>query len=179
MVARQSTQRLGRDFFHLRAPADLFTEIPGDRPRFGSANASLVLDLQRREIPSCRSVVDGVTTPIIPFPAGSQALVRLATGTRHPVGAGGDAVNLLLPRETFDAITDEHGVPRLTTLEVKPGIAAEDSVMRHLGASLSCAVEQTRTNSQTIVDHIASALNLHIAQRYGDFSLPPALSAAG
>jgi AraC-like DNA-binding protein len=110
--------------------------------------------------------VDGTATRVIPFPHAHRTIVRILTS---PASEGPyESLDVLLLRRTFDQLADSHGASRIKRLDLHPGMAADDIVMRHLGACLEHALEPANPASPAAVDQITASLNVHIAQRYGD-----------
>jgi AraC-like DNA-binding protein len=116
---------------------------------------------------------------IVPFPHGMVSLVNLALDpTAHP-GDLSDCFNFLIPRVTFDQLADDHGADRIVELAVRPGIAAGDPIVLHLGDCLLPAIERHDGTNDQFVDRITTALNIHFAQVYGGMHFPRPLVSGG
>jgi hypothetical protein len=72
-----------------------------------------------------------------------------------------------LPRAALDAIADEAEAPRIGDLNYKPGAAVNDATISSLGSLLLPALRDPDQANQLFVDHVMSALGVHIAQTYG------------
>ncbi|TPK78150.1 AraC family transcriptional regulator [Mesorhizobium sp. B2-4-17] len=172
MELKEGQARRQKDFFRVRAPLGSVEDVMLRQPGSRVTSQSVVLDLQRRKQPATTLRVDGELIPIMLYPAAHQCLVRLATAPCATENPPGKTIDVLLLRRTFDRIADAHGVPRINKLDVKPGAATMDPVMRHLGSCLDRALDGAHAGVAIVVDRIADALNLHIAQRYGGLGLP-------
>jgi AraC-like DNA-binding protein len=116
---------------------------------------------------------------IVPFPHGTVSLVNLALDpTAYPDDAS-DCFNFLIPRATFDQLADDHGADRIVEFAVRPGIAANDPIVLHLGDCLIPAIERHHGTNDQFVDRITTALNIHFARAYGGMHFPPPLVSGG
>lgn len=161
-----------RDFFGFRAPREAFTGLIGPAQHERAAARVLVLDLQRRGHDVRGLLIDGAPARVIPFPHAHQALARSLTGPRCTEPNGN--VEALLPRWTFDQLADGHGAARIKRLDLEAGIAADDTILRHLGASLEHALAEKPIKSAAVAQ-IAASVTVRIAQRFG--GLQPARSS--
>jgi AraC family transcriptional regulator len=117
--------------------------------------------------------------PQIPFPYGTISLVNLALDpTAHPEDTS-DCFNFLVPRATFDQLADDHGADRIVEFPVKPGIAANDPIVLHLGNCLIPAIERHDRANDQFVDRVTTALNIHFARVYGGMHFPRPLVSGG
>ena len=154
-----------RDFFGFRAPREVFGGLIGEALHGRDALQSVILDLRSREQAVRELRLDGAPARVIPFPHAHRALVQILT---NPASEGPhESLDVLLPRRTFDHLADGQGASRIEGLDLRPGMAADDTVMRHLGACLEHALEPASPASSATIDQIAASLNVHIAQRYG------------
>jgi AraC family transcriptional regulator len=113
----------------------------------------------------------------IPYPESFKVLVALALNAD---GVGAEShVNVLLPRAVFDRIADHVGARRIDSLSMRPGDAADDVVLVHLGASLGIASDPGTGAERLLIDELASALTLHIAQRFGHMEAPKQAARGG
>lgn len=160
-----------RDFFSLRAPRDTIVAYLGAaRGPEGGPLRAVVLDLQRRDRQVHGVRLDGVPIRVLGFPDAHRALLEVLTG---PV-AGADTVEVLLSRRTFDRLADDEGAQRIKRLDLEAGQAADDSVLRHLGAGLDHALDGAEAATAALVDQICASITVQVAQRYGGLSpLPP------
>jgi AraC family transcriptional regulator len=142
-----------------------------------SSQDGIILALQRNAF--------GVREPekprfqIVPFPHGTVSLVNLALDpTAYPKDMS-DCFNFLIPRATFDQLADDHGADRIVELAVRPGVAANDPIVLHLGDCLLPAIERHDGTNDQFVDRITTALNIHLARVYGGMYFPPPLVSGG
>jgi AraC family transcriptional regulator len=142
-----------------------------------SSQHGVVLALQRNAFGARESGKSGFQ--IVPFPHGVVSLVDLALDpTAHP-GDVSDCFSFLIPRATFDQLADDHGADRIVEFSIRPGVAAKDPIVLHLGNCLTPVIERhDRTNDQ-LVDRITTALNIHFARAYGGMRFPRPLVSGG
>jgi AraC family transcriptional regulator len=172
-AANRALQRNELDLSHFGKP----------HPGTGSSNHpsspqdGVVLALQRNIFGASEPEKSGLQ--IVPFPNGTISLVNLALDpTAYPKDVS-DCFNFLIPRATFDQLADDHGADRIVELAVRPGVAANDPIVLHLGDCLIPAIERyLRTNVQ-FVDRITTALNIHFARVYGSMHFLPPLVSGG
>jgi AraC family transcriptional regulator len=172
-AAHRTVQRSEFEVSQFGEP-DLFARSPGHS---SSPQQGVVLALQRN--------VFGVRQPekgalqTVPFPYGAASLVDLALDpTAHPED-GSDCFSFLIPRATFDRLADDHGADRIVELAVKPGVAAHDPIVLHLGNCLKPAIERHGCASDQFVDRVTTALNIHFARVYGGMHFPRPLVTGG
>jgi AraC family transcriptional regulator len=142
-----------------------------------SSQQGVVLALQRNVFGAREQEKSGLH--IVPFPHGAVSLVDLALDpTAHPEDVS-DCFSFLIPRATFDQLADDHGADRIVELAVKPGVAANDPIVLHLGNSLKPAVERHDGANDQFVDRVTTALNIHFARVYGGMHFPRRLVTGG
>jgi AraC family transcriptional regulator len=141
-----------------------------------SSQQGAVLALQRNVF-GAREPESGLQ--IVPFPHGAVCLVDLALDpTAHPKDIS-DCFSFLIPRATFDQLADVHGADRIVELAVRPGVAANDPVLFHLGNCLKPAIERHDPANDQFVDRVTTALNIHFARVYGGMHFPRPLVTGG
>src|ERR1700692_982394 len=142
-----------------------------------SSQHGVVLALQRNAFGAHEPEKSGLQ--IVPFPNGAISLVDLALDpTAHPEDTS-NCFSFLIPRATFDQLADDHGADRIVELAVKPGIAANDPIVLHLGNCLTPAIERHDRANDQFVDRITTALNIHFARAYGGMHFPGPLVSGG
>ena len=142
-----------------------------------SSHHGVVLALQRNAFGAREPEKNGLQ--IIPFPHGVMSLVDLALDpTAHPEDVS-DCFNFLIPRATFDQLADDHGADRIVELAVRPGVAANDPIVLHLGNCLKPAIERHDGANDQFVDRVTTALNIHFARVYGGMHFPRPLVTGG
>jgi AraC family transcriptional regulator len=135
-----------------------------------SSKQGVVLALQRNVFGACeRETSDH---KIVPFPNGAISLVDLALDpTAYPQDAS-NCSSFLIPRVTFDQLADDHGADRIVELAMRPGVAAKDPIVLHLGSCLRLAIERHDGVNDQFVDRLTTALNIHFARVYGGMRFP-------
>jgi AraC family transcriptional regulator len=116
---------------------------------------------------------------IVPFPHGAVSLVDLALDpTAHPEDIS-ECFSFLIPRATFDRLADDHGADRIVELAVRPGVAANDPIVLHLGNCLKPAIKRHAGANDQFVGRVTTALNIHFARAYGGMHFPRPLVSGG
>ena len=142
-----------------------------------SSQGQAILALQRN-LPFAREP-EKCGLKIVPFPHSAVSLVNLALDpTANPVGMF-DCFNFLIPRATFDQLADNHAADRIVELALKPGAAANDPIVLHLGNCLIAAIERYDGANDQFVDRVTTALNIHLARVYGGMNFPRPLVNGG
>jgi len=171
-AANRTLQRSELDVSQFGEP-HLVTRSP-DHP---SSQQGVVLALQRNVFGAREQEKSGLQ--IVPFPHGAVSLVDLTLDpTAHPEDTS-NCFSFLIPRATFDQLADDHGADRIVDLAVKPGIAANDPIVLHLGSCLTPAIERHDRANDQFVDRITTALNIHFARAYGGMHFPRPLVSGG
>ena len=171
-AAHRTMQRTGLDVSQFGEP-HLVTRSP-DHP---SSQQGVILALQRNVFGARELEQSGLQ--IVPFPHGAVSLVDLALDpTAHPDDLS-DCFDFLIPRATFDQLADDHGADRIVELAVKPGVAANDPIVLHLGNCLIPAIERHDGANDHFVDRVTTALNIHFARVYGGMHFPQPLVTGG
>jgi AraC family transcriptional regulator len=142
----------------------------GQRRRF-APDMALALGLQRQDFPSSGLRVGGRPIRVVPFPVGAMSLINLARDPTAYRQTKFESLNFFLRRDTFDQLADDHGAARIADLPITPGVASDDPIVAHLGSCLLPAIEGTEVNT-AFLDHVAKALHVHLAQRYGGMRMP-------
>jgi AraC family transcriptional regulator len=172
-AANRTLQRSELDVSHFGKP--YLGTGSSDHP--SSSQDGVVLALQRNIFGTSEPERGGLQ--IIPFPHGTVSLVNLALDpTAYPTDMS-DCFNFLIPRATFDRLADDHGADRIVELAVRPGIAANDPIVLHLGGCLLPAIERYDATNDQFVDRITTALNIHFARVYGGMNFPRSLVTGG
>jgi AraC-like DNA-binding protein len=172
MSLSRSHFSLKRDYFAIAIAIETL-EGAGVVP---PAAGSLVLELQPPVETTTPVRRDDARAASIAFPRGASILVAVALSP-PPQASSGPTLDLLLPRSAFDHVADHVGGRRITALSLQSGAARDDAVLAHLGAGLNHAMALNPIDEGLLSD-LALALNLHIAQRYGQME-PLALAAPG
>jgi AraC family transcriptional regulator len=172
-AAHRTLQRSGLEVSQLGKP-HLGTRS-SDHP--SSSQDGIILALQRNTF-GVREAEKSCLR-MVPFPHGTVSFVNLALDpTAYPEDMS-ECFNFLIPRATFDQLADDHGADRIVELAVRPGIAANDAIVLHLGDCLIPAIERHDGTNDHFVDRITTALNIHFARAYGGMHFPPPLVSGG
>jgi AraC-like DNA-binding protein len=84
----------------------------------------------------------------------------------------GSEVEVLMPKSAFDSIAEHVGARKLEALTVHPGENTPDPVLAHLEASLESAMDSAAATDPCLLDGMAAAILLHVAQRFGCLDAP-------
>lgn len=96
--------------------------------------------------------------------------MNLATDLRDPF----HAVNLYVPHKAFSVMGDDGDIPRhIQELRHTVGATVRDPIARDLLLSMRPVLARPEETSELFVDHVALALSIHVAGRYGDVALLP------
>src|ERR1700681_2773699 len=186
--------RCTRDFFVLKTTGAAANRTPQgsefdvsqfDKPHLGARSADHLSSSPDGVILALQRNVFGIHEPekarlqIVPFPHGTVSLVNLALDSTAYPNDMSDCFSFLIPRATFDQLADDHGADRIVELAVRPGIAANDPIVLHLGDCLLPAIERHDGTNDEFVDRITTALNIHFARVYGGMHFPPPLVSGG
>jgi AraC family transcriptional regulator len=161
---RAAIETLRKSRFELQSDESPRRRFPPDM--------ALALGLQRQDFPSGGLRVGGHPIRVVPFPVGAMSLVNLARDPTPYRQSKFDCLNFFLRRDTFDQLADDHGAARIADLRITPGIASDDPIVAHLGSCLLPAIEGTAEVNASFLDHVAKALHVHLAQRYGGMRMP-------
>src|SRR6266567_4218323 len=160
------------------------TELRCDRPNFGKTapiprEDAYLVALQLRACHDHDLYFDGRMTRPANFFAGVTTIYDLR---RDPVADLRDPFHSLmfyLPRKALDNMAYEAGVPRVGDLRHQPGVSIDDSVVRNLLSSLLPATANPERAHPLFLDHVALALNAHVAHVYGGMSPNGSLPRGG
>jgi AraC-like DNA-binding protein len=82
-----------------------------------------------------------------------------------------DMIHICIPRITLGEIARDFGVHAIDALRC-PQLVPIDSVISNLAKSLVPCLAEAGTLSSPFVDHVLLALQVHVAQKYGEMKLP-------
>ena len=103
-------------------------------------------------------------TPLKMYPRGSICLISLSRGASIAVQGTLEALVIHLPRQHLPELADHTGEPAIDDLGTCRGM--EDPTVRDIGAALLPLIHQDQADG-SLINHIALALNAHMAHRYG------------
>jgi AraC-like DNA-binding protein len=175
-------QRLGRPL-HLKDAPSLITrslrsaelavtETRNDDPVPGLCDSLPVEDaylvsLKFRDYPDCECWERGRCVIKTDVRAGATYLYDLKRHPRYVIDKPFHSIFFYLPRSALDSIAQQAGAPGVGELAYEPGIGHDDSIIRHLGASLLEGLHRPDETNQLFVDHMMLAFTAHVAKTYG------------
>ncbi|MCA1414260.1 helix-turn-helix transcriptional regulator [Bradyrhizobium sp. NBAIM20] len=176
-------RKLGR-FLHLKdAPPSLITrslrgvelavtETRDDNPVPGlsgsfTAEDAFVVSLKLHDYPDCELWENGKCVMKADVPAGATYLYDLKRDPRYVIDKPFHSLFFYLPRSALDGLTEHARMPRVGQLACELGVGHDDTVVRHIGASLQQALRRPDETNQLFIDHMMLALTAHVAQAYG------------
>lgn len=136
-------------------------------------NAFLIA-LQLKKADDFDLYADGRSVAPKDFDAGAVAIfdlrMNLATDLRDPF----HAINLYIPHTALLAMGDDGDVPRyIQELRHTVGEAIHDPVARDLLLSMRPALANPEQVPELFIDHVALALSIHLAGKYGNVAQLP------
>lgn len=175
--------RLGQ-FLHLKgAPPSLVTrslrsvelavtETRDDNPVPGlsgslTAEDAFLVSLKLHDYPDCELWERGKCIMKADVRAGATYLYDLKHDPRYVINKPFHSLFFYLPRSALDGIAEQSGAPRVSELACELGVGHDDTVVRHIGASLLEGLRRPAETNQLFIDHMMLALTAHVAQAYG------------
>jgi AraC family transcriptional regulator len=176
-------RRLGQ-FLHLNdAPPSLITrslrgvelavtETRDDNPVAGLSGSftpedAFVVSLKLHDYPKCELWENGKCVMKADVPAGATYLYDLKRDPRYVIDKPFHSLFFYLPRSALNGLTEQSCVPRVGQLDCELGVGHDDTVIRHIGASLQEGLRRPDETNQLFIDHMMLALTAHVAQAYG------------
>jgi AraC-like DNA-binding protein len=176
-------RRLGQ-FLHLKdAPPSLVTRslrsaelavtetrdnnpVPGLSGSLTPEDAFLV-SLKLHDYPDCELWDHGKCIKKADVRAGATYLYDLKRDPRYVIDKPFHSLFFYLPRSALDGLTEQSRTPRVGELACELGVGHDDTVIRHIGASLQEGLRRPVETNQLFIDHMMLALTAHVAQAYG------------
>ena len=176
-------QKLGQ-FLHLKdAPPSLITrslrgvklevtETRNDNPVSGLSGSlapedAFLVSLKLHDYPDCELWERGKCVMKADVRAGATYLYDLKRDPRYVINKPFHSLFFYIPRTALDSITEQAGAPRVDELACRLGVGHDDTVIRHLGASLLEGLQRPDETNQLFVDHMMLGFTAHVAQAYG------------
>jgi AraC family transcriptional regulator len=176
-------RKLGQ-FLHLKdAPPSLITrslrgmelavtETQNDNPVPGLSGSftpedAFIVSLKLHDYPECELWENGKCVTKADVPAGATYLYDLKRDPRYVIDKPFHSLFFYLPRSALDGLTEQSRVPRVGQLACELGVGHDDTVIRHIGASLQEGLRRPDETNQLFIDHMMLALTAHVAQAYG------------
>jgi len=175
-------QRLGERFRVENAPAMVarafckgeiaVTELRCDRPSSEMSDSirledAFLLTLHFLDIPNREYWEGGRRAPLYDLRAGETCLQDLKRDPTVRLDKPYHSLVFYLPRAALDAIADEANAPRVHDLSYKPGVGVNDVAISRLGSLLLPTLNHPDQATRLFVDHLLSAVGVHVAQTYG------------
>lgn len=108
---------------------------------------------------------DGAQPRVVPVAPDALAIRRASDAYRAEMRAPFDFLYFRVSPESLGQLSGDLGVPRIQDLSCPPG--QSDPVLARLGHALLPALEHPSRADPLFVDHIALAVQIHVAQAYG------------
>ena len=133
---------------------------------------AFLLSLQFREFTAHDLWVETRSVKTQPSPVGTFTSVDLRTEVQAYIRDPFDSLHLYIQQNALRALVEEEGLRTVDELRVGAGVVVNDPVVRNLGAALLPALAEPQAAAALFVEHVAIALHLHLAQKYGSSVLP-------
>lgn len=111
--------------------------------------------------------------PSQPLPAGAVTFLDLRETAAARYKSAIHSVQFYIPQMALETVVGETGAAWRGDLDFMPGVATDDSVIRHMVQALLPALENPEQASRLFVDHATLAVAAHIAHAYGGAHLLP------
>jgi AraC-like DNA-binding protein len=151
--------------------------VPGLSGSLALEDAFLV-SLKLHDYPDCELWENGKCVMKADVPAGATYLYDLKRDPRYVIDKPFHSLFFYLPRSALDGLTEQSRTPRVGELACDLGVGHDDTVIRHIGASLQEGLRRPDETNQLFIDHMMLALTAHVAQAYGGLR-PDAKPARG
>ena len=167
----------------LRGVQLAFTETRNDNPVPGLSGSfaledAFLVSLKLHDFPDCELWENGKSVMKADVPAGTTYLYDLKRDPRYIIDKPFHSLFFYLPRSALDDLTEQSRTPRIGELACDLGVAHDDAIVRHIGATLQEGLRRPGETNQLFVDHMMLALAAHVAQAYGGLR-PDAKSIRG
>jgi AraC family transcriptional regulator len=140
--------------------------VPGLSGSF-TAEDAFVVSLKLHDYPACELWENGKCVMRADVPAGATYLYDLKRDPRYVIDKPFHSLFFYLPRSALDGLTEQSSTPRVGQLACELGVGHDDTVVRHIGASLQQGLRRPDETNQLFIDHMMLALTAHVAQTYG------------
>ena len=154
-----------------------FFELDCFRPNIGLTKPvrddAFLIALQLRKCQDFDLYEDGRLIRPQQFEAGAVAIFDLRTTLASDLRDPFHAVDLYLPFEALNAISDDLSLARIDGLYHPLGTAVMDTTVRDLLLSMRPALAAPADHTSPLfVDHVAHAIATHVAHTYGGLRVP-------
>jgi AraC-like DNA-binding protein len=148
------------------------TEIRLDREGFGEtapipyANA-IMLALQLRAIPFHEAMTDNKPVPVHGIRRGDTLFYDMRRDPRANVMTRSHSLHFVLSRQLLDDVARETGTPSIEDVRPATGVAVHDAQLMRFGKRALAALRKPQDAGALFVSHLALALGIYTATRYG------------
>jgi AraC family transcriptional regulator len=154
-----------------------FFELDCARPNIGLTKPvrddAFLIALQLRRCKDFDLYEDGRLIRPQQFEAGAVAIFDLRTTLASDLRDPFHAIDLYLPFEALNAISDDLSLARVDDLHHTLGTAVIDTTVRDLMLSMRPALAAPAEHTSPLfVDHVAHAIATHVAHTYGRLPVP-------
>ena len=148
------------------------TELRSDNPEHGMSASlaredAFLVGYHLVDYPVHEYFEDERATPVTALRTGQTTLYDLKRDPRFNINKAIHCVHFYFPRGALNAIADNADATRIEELRYEPGVGVDDAVMRALVASLLPAFERPEQASRLFVEHVTTAVGVHVARTYG------------
>jgi AraC family transcriptional regulator len=145
--------------------------------RFSSpmpVDEAFIVSVQLRDLPFHELTLRDTSVYSGPYPMGGVCALDLEDDPRFFFPSPFLCMQFYVRRASLDALADEYGVKRIQTLSWPHG--AVDETVSQLALALLTALQNSSGAGRLFTDHVALALNTHLAYAYGGMraATPPA-----
>ncbi|MBN9087150.1 MAG: helix-turn-helix transcriptional regulator [Reyranella sp.] len=155
-----------------------FLELNCERRNAGLSSVcedAFVVALQMRTCPDFDLYSDGRLIQPKNFDVGAVAIFDLRTELTADLRDPFHAIDFYLPHKALVAMGEDGDIPRhIEELRHTPGATVRDPIIRDLLLSMRPAfAARPEETPELFVDHVALALSIHVAHKYGDVAALP------
>ena len=125
------------------------------------------MQLRLLDCPRCDYFIDGRYVDGVDRRAGIVQVHDLQCNPSVDVRDPFHVLHFYFPRKMLEGISNELGVPPVGNLLLQSGSCFEDIVLQNLLLSIRPALARPEHVTTLFVDHVAQALSVHMAQKYG------------
>lgn len=153
-------------------------EMTFTRVGFGRDHHSLHIEMERqdayylifqlRDHPSHDYWSDGRGERTPDSPRGSVHIADLNAIQSALLDKKFDSLNIVIPRAFLNELAEDANAPLVPSLTVPEPWTTLDPVLGQLAPVLVGALEEPASVSSLFIDHITTAMGLHLAERYGE-----------
>jgi AraC-like DNA-binding protein len=152
------------------------TELRSANPEHGisaplTREDAFLVGYQLVDYPVHEYFEDERAAPVTSLRAGQTTLYDMKRDPRFNINKAIHCVHFYFPRSALNAIADGTETPPIEELRYQPGVGVDDPVMRALVASLLPSFEHPEQASRVFVEHVTTAIGIHVAKTYGGMQL--------